>query len=993
MTDDNDHSKDDKDSEVSIDFSWTKKIFSSKSVNVLVILLLILIPVALTIYIRLQPQYLPTTDDMAKNAVNNYYMNSISQQVASQYPNLPTAQKQTMVNQQFAQFQQANKAMLDQQIQQTSQYFKSGFEYQENNHTYTFLGDIDSYQWARMARNIEQKGSVCDEIVNGNCIDNHMLAPIGLGGISTNLHIDSIVYLHKILHFFDPSVNLMQAQFLVPTIIAVIAAIAAFFIGRRIMNDAAGFFASILVSVSPLLLTRSLGSDDDIWNIMLPLIIIWLFLEAFESKDKIKRIVYAALAGLFCGIFSYQWTGWWYIFDFITMAIVAYIGFEIVKKYIKHKNFKNLIDTNIINTIIILVVLVVSAGIFVTIFTNFGTFTSSVVTPIALSANLKSAALSNLWPNVYTTVAELNSADIPTIIGQLAFGMNILFSLALLGGIFTMVKKKPDFKEYILIIGAAIIYLILISPNVMTINLYIYMALLLIPVIVAGVMLLREKESEIDVKTAFLLIIWFIGMIYASIKGVRFILLLTPVFGIALGVSLGYIYQYFVRVFSEGMHLSDKLSKIGVFILLCLVILVPVQIGMAAGRSYMPSMTKGWWDSLTKIRDESKPDAIINSWWDFGHWFKYAADRRVSLDGATQNSPVAHWLGEILQSNDENRSIAVLRMLDCGSNSAFDEIDKKFSDTEKSENIVSDIIVKSKADAARELAGDFSQDEMNTLNAGSLTQDQMNTLAAANELIGNGYSQDEINTILNYTHCNPPEDYFITSEDMVGKAGVWAHFGLWSFDKAFIVNNIRGKNLSDAVQIMKDRWNYTSDYATKVYYDAEALQSDSDMNSWISPWPSYTTSTMVPCTNISEMVLCDMNIGIGNNGQQNLVMNRVVVNISDPTLGQARVGVYDATSGAKLGDQIINLKEVVIADTELKKYEAANSSIGLSILIDVTRNGNQTSYSALVADPLLIDSTFTKLFYLDGKYLSHFEKFSDVTDITGQRIIVWKIKW
>jgi len=63
-----------------------------------------------------------------------------------------------MIDKQFADFQVTNKVQLQQQVQQTSAYFKQGFEYTENNHTYTFLGDLDSYYWLRMARNIEAHG-------------------------------------------------------------------------------------------------------------------------------------------------------------------------------------------------------------------------------------------------------------------------------------------------------------------------------------------------------------------------------------------------------------------------------------------------------------------------------------------------------------------------------------------------------------------------------------------------------------------------------------------------------------------------------------------------------------------------------------------------------------------------------------------------------------------------------------------------------------------
>ncbi len=954
------HSKEDSKDEIKFDFSKVKKIFNPKVINVLVLILLILIPVILTAHVRLQSEKLVATEGWARSSVENYYKNQIAQSVNAQYPNLPTTQRTQLIDKQYLEFQKTNKDQIDAQVVQTAEYFKTGFQYQENNNTYTFLGDLDSYFYLRQARNLEEKGTICDEVIEGKCIDTYIIAPLG-GETSTSMHPYGIIYTQKILSIFNSKINLMQAAFYLPIILAMIAAIAAFFIGRKLMNNTAGFFAAMFIALNPLFISRTAGSDTDIWNIMFPLLIIWVVLEVFDSKKLWKKITLTALAGFLLGAFSFAWVGWWYIFDFILAALIGYLVFEVIKEYLKNKKITKLATKEIKDIGIIIGVLIISTIIFVSLFTNWITFVGAFTSPLHLQGNLKAAAHADLWPNIFTTVAELNEANIPTIISQITSGMNILFPLALLGILFTLVKRKPDFKEYLIIGAAVIVYFALISTSAMNMNPIIYLLILMIPVAIVVLMLLKEKESVVDVKMAFLLTIWFVGMIYASIKGVRFILLLIPAFSIAVAVAIGYIYQYFDRIFSQDLKIPEIVSKIGVFLLLCLILIAPIQMGKSAGESYMPSMTAGWWDSLSKIRQESKPDAIINSWWDFGHWFKYVADRRVSLDGVTQNHPNAHWLGLALQTNDPNKSVAILRMLDCGSNNAFIEIDKKNNDTEISENIVSEIIMMSKDNAKK-------------------------------YLLAKGYTSQEADTILSYTHCTPPDDYFITSEDMVGKAGVWAHFGLWNFDRAFVINNVKPLSADKGIALLQKQFNYTTEEAERIYYDVQALTTDREMNDWIAPWPSYASGLM-SCSNVSEMVLCDLNIGIGGNAQQNYVIQRAVINLTNPGTSQILVGVYDRTSNAKIGESIAAFDQVVIAGKELKKYQVDNATIGLSMLLDVQENNNVTTYRALVSDPALIDSTFTKLFYLEGRYAPQFEKFSDMTDITGTRIIVWKVNW
>lgn len=957
----NDKEKEQTDESVSIDFSKIKNIFQSKYINLVFFIALLIIPIFLTIYIRVQPQYLPATEDWATNSVYNYYKNGIAQQVYAQYPNLPQQQRDVLIEEQFNQYLKTDTGQLDAQITETANYFKTGFQYTENGNTYTFLGDLDSYFYLRQVRNIQDKGMVCDDIIDGKCRDTYKIAPLGDDAVAS-MHPYGIFYFYKIAHMFNPKINLMQSAFLIPTLIAIIATIAAFFIGRRLMNTAAGFFAAMFVSLSPMFITRTLGSDTDIWNVMFPLVIVWVVLEAFYAHKTWQKIVYSSITGLLTGLFSFAWGGWWYVFDIIIAAMISYIIILLVKNYIKHRKISHLISSELKTTGIIFVTIILSTILFVSTISSFSAFVNVIAEPIGRTQTLKFATNADLWPNVLTTVAELNEASIDTIINQTAFGMGILFALSLLGIIFILIKKNPGLKEYLLIVFSAVLFIFLTSQSGLGLGMITYLIILAIPIAIAILFFIIDKDTEIshekiDIKPALLFTIWFIGTIFASTRGVRFILLLTPVFGISIGIAIGYIYKYLVKLFTS-MKITEVISKVIVFSILFLILIIPIQAGMSAGKNFVPSMTKGWWDALTKIREESKPDAIINSWWDFGHWFKYVSDRRVTLDGASQNHPNAHWLGKILQSNNEKESVAILRMLDCGSNSFFEKINEKYMDTEISQNVVKDVILMDKNNATSYLK-----------NLGFENAEE----------------------IIKLSHCDPPENYFITSEDMVGKAGVWAHFGLWDFDRAFIINEVRPKSLSEGAALLKSRFNYSNEDATRIYYEVQALQTDREINDWISPWPSYAGG-LIGCQESSGLVQCKINMAIGNNGQTTTVIDRAIINVTRPENSEMILAFYDQT-GRKLQETSGSFNELVIIDNTTKKYKSTNASLSLAMLLNVDRQGNQTSYSALIADPLLIDSTFTKLFFLDGKNMNSFEKFYDTTDITGTRIIIWKVKW
>ncbi|MEM4260273.1 MAG: STT3 domain-containing protein [Candidatus Woesearchaeota archaeon] len=967
------HKKREDDEELEIDFSKIKSFFLDSRRNTwLIILFLLLIPIIITIYIRLQPQYLPVTDQWAENSVYTYYRNSIAQAVNSQYPNLPQQNKNALIDTEFNKFLSENSNEVQQQIKSTSEFFKEGFRYEENGYKYTFLGDLDSYYFLRQARNLELKGSICDKVIEGKCIDDHMIAPNGLE-IAITMHPYGIFYLYKILKVFMPSINLMKASFLLPTFLAIIAVIAAFFIGRRLMNNVAGFFTAMFVTLNPIFITRTLGSDTDIWNVMFPLLIVWVFLEVFEAKSILKKVILTVLVGFFIGIFSFAWSGWWYVFDFIVGALIAYIAFIIIRSIYRKQRISITRNRELMLSLLVIGILLVSSAFFVTIFTSWASFIGAVTSPIIFIATLKLATQANLWPNVLTTVAELNPASIDQIIGQVSYNMHWFFGLALLGLILILVKRKPEIKEYVLIVISLIVFLFVSSTAGLSIGITKFMIILIIPIFIALIFLVINRELEVDVKPTLLFIIWFIGMIYTSTKGIRFVLLLIPVFSIAIGVFLGYFYQWVSRLLIEKVKLSKYVSHIGIFLLICLLLITPINVGISAGKSFIPSITKGWYDSLIKIRDESKPDAIINSWWDFGHWFKYFADRRVTLDGASQNHPNAHWLGKILQTDNEKEAIAILRMLDCGSNNAFEVIDEKYNDTLLSVTLVKKIIMMD------------SKEEINDI------------------LSKEGFTKEQIQKILNYMKCNPPENYFISSEDMVGKAGVWAHFGLWDFKKSYIIVNLRNKMPEEAINIMTTKLNYSLEDAKKIYYEMQTLSSEEQVNAWISPWPGYLSrGSAFDCNedNNTKLIVCNYGIGIGNQNGKNIVIEKGLIDIENIQNTTLLLGFYESSTGIKIGESTAKPAGIVIFENEKnKRYNINYSSLGYDIVLSIKKtvnlsiNQTPTIYKSLISSEELSQSIFTRLFYLEGVGTTKFEKFSDITDITGQRIIVWKVNW
>jgi hypothetical protein len=554
---------------------------------------------------------------------------------------------------------------------------------------------------------------------------------------------------------------------------------------------------------------------------------------------------------------------------------------------------------------------------------------------------MKVVGVAKIWPNVLTTVAEQNEASLNNVINQIGIGKRLFFLISLIGIVLMLVRKRNKRRSDLWFISlSSLWYFILLAFKPQ--DLHTFIILICLPIIAKILLALKEKDTKIDIKLAIILIIWFIATIYASTKGIRFLLLFVPAFSLAFGIALGIIYEYSSKLISKSLNIHPIITRTALLLLIFfLFILNPINAAKATAKSEIPSMNDAWYSSLEKIRLESEPDAIVNSWWDFGHWFKAIADRTVTFDGTTQDTPQAHWIGNTLLTNDEDTAIGILRMLDCGATNAFDELDKVINEGATSVDILYEIIVQDKETAEETLTTKYS-----------LTQEQSTK-------------------VLQNTHCDPPENYFITSEDMIGKSGVWGHFGSWNFDRATIYNTLVKKEYKDnkekGIQFLTERFNYSREEAENIYYDVNSLSSNKAVNDWIAPWPSYASGLSGCSKQDNETLSCSF-------GQGNVIVNLTTYEAFIPT-----------PAGTKYPNSLVYPTE-----DGMHEKTFTNNTIGFSMALIPDGNGN---YKNIISSPQIAPSMFNIMFHLEGHGLKHFKKFSDQTSVFGNRIIVWKVDW
>ena len=848
--------------------------------------LLLFLSIFLSVYFRLGLVDLKATEEYAKNSIENEIYQQSVQEIDTQYPFLPSANKQDLIKKQISEFKILNKGEIDQEIAERALFFKS--QYQDENDQ-TYLTGIDTDFYYRFVRNIIKRGHAGEYERDGKTFTKLMLAPTekDVTSLERQFHVFATVWIYRLLHFFNRDLLPITLFFFMPAIFAGLAAIPAFFIGKEISNNIGGFVTATVIGLHGFILTRTYAGfvDTDIYNIFFPLVITYFAIKGFKAEKLWKEIIYTGATGLSIAFYSTAWVGWWNMFYYTFGAYCVAIAIEVViyyKEYNKRRDTLQeitMIKTRLIHRIALLVSYLFFVSLFLVVFGEKISQIFSSLYSIVSFTGIKNATLTNLWPNILTTVAELKHTGIDEIISLIGSGFSLNGYLILI------------------IAGLGILFIII-----------------------------SKEKWDYKICLVTLLILWTAATTYASFKGVRFVMLMIPPIAIAIGAFTGCLIQW-ISEFSKT-HFETKRTLIKTISTITIVAFIIVPMAIQAyeyNKQTLPTLNDQWMETLQEIRDSSKETAIISSWWDFGHTFITYSERGASADGGSQNTPQAYWLGKMLVLSNERESVGILRMLNCDGNNAFEKIN----------NVTIDPVITIK--------------HINALTTKGKSE-------AIKYLLGQKFTADQITDIIKSTHGTPPESFVITSEDMIPKAPVWAHFGGWDFSKAEIWAAVSSGNTLKTKETVEK---YDTENPTETIEQLKRFSED-QAEAWISGYPRYY-SDLDDCTTSNMSVQCPNGVVIDRN-------ENVKIFTKEATIKPGKIVVFDN------------------GRYTTKEQESGVNTVAVLITQD------STTHKAMILSPELLNCTFTKLFILNngGKY---FKLFKDITDITGQRIITWTVDW
>ena len=698
----------------------------------------LLLILSVSLYFRLFPAYFPQLKTQARNLIEQEINQAVMREVYRKFPQYDPLAKDKLIKTNLAEYKRQHKDEIGKQTHELYLKLKDRFQDESGR---TYMMELDCWHWARYVENLVNLGHPGDKVIDGKQFDELMLAPQGYYLNWESFLFYFSAFLYKVFSLFK-SVPLFTFLFYLPLLFTAILIVVLWFFSFKQGGYIGAIISCTIVGLYANFIPRSCVGwfDKDVLNIIFPILIIWLYILSQAACSFRRRLFWVCASSFFVGLFCFTWAAWWFVFMIVVIYEAIYLALILLRRWLYNKYNAGLFKAHLLS----LSMFLIASLFWVIVFCGFmplGIFYNEVKAAVTLSK----AVSQSVWPNVYSTVGELKRSDLKEIVSST--GGLFIFIPAVFGMFFLLIRN-----------------------------------------------LFFRRDNVFKRESAILLALWFAGMFYACFQGVRFTVFLLIPLSIFLGWFVNDIYGYLKK---KGMKWP------AIFIVLTISIslgISSVDMANKVSRSIFTLMNDTWYKFLNLMKENTPKDTIVNSWWDFGDWFKVVARRRVIFDGQTQNIPQAYWMAKAILAEKENESMAILRMLNNGGNSAFEIINGYLKDPLESVLLLESIL---------------------TLDSGK-----------AREILKDFLPASAADRVLILLFDQPANACFVVDNSMVNKIGAISFLGNWNFAKVYIAQNFniqeKDRIIERLVNLGKDR-----EEMERIYQEAFLIPAKEREN-WIS---------------------------------------------------------------------------------------------------------------------------------------------------------------
>ena len=290
-------------------------------------------------------------------------------------------------------------------------------------------------------------GYLGDTKINGTNWDLHSIILLVGSCIYSSNCLSNCAYLPVRKYFFN--VPLTNVAFWTGALVASLAVIPAYLFIRRITNDYGGITAGVLVGLAPFYFSHTFAGffDTDMFNMILPILTVWFFVESIRTDNMRNRTIFAVLSAISMLLFSLAWQGWIYIFYLLILTSIVYLlvskylfGYKTYEKPGEYDSKKEWFTKQPV--IFSLVIFIVLSSILVIIATGPAGFASAILGPLGFTQLQSSVQIASSYPNVFVSVGASDTDALSAIIMWWICSIRIWFT-----GCFLVVLAYKNRKE------------------------------------------------------------------------------------------------------------------------------------------------------------------------------------------------------------------------------------------------------------------------------------------------------------------------------------------------------------------------------------------------------------------------------------------------------------------------------------------------------------------------------------------------------------------
>jgi dolichyl-diphosphooligosaccharide--protein glycosyltransferase len=483
-------------------------------------------------------------------------------------------------------------------------------------------------------------------------------------------------FFYFILNGFGISIDVLTVSLVMPAFLGALTAIAAFFLGRELMNNTVGLLSALFLAFLPAFIQRTVAGFYDNECVGVLAIVVSTFL--YTRSLKRGSLPSAVGAGLALGYLLISWGGGDFLLDLF--ALYAFL------LLVSGRYSKRLLNSYLIT---------VALGIFIggliprNGFANLTTF--STLAPIGIGVLL---AGYEVWLRIESyreaTATFLAPHMKPILLGLITPIAGIAAYLGYAGTV--ELGISPFTSNPVVTLGSK--FLSVINPFVRldqrifasvaehlpspwgsfyhTLNILIFFFPL-------GMYFLFKRGRDED----WLMFLYGLTAVYFAGSMIRLGLILAPGVAILSAVAVNGMLSPFAKVVTQKsvferrrFRMSSSLTSEHAIIAFAFVGLL-LSLNLYLGVDYVnrfvgspefaqDSLSEGarftdWQTGMTYVRDVLPDDAIVASWWDYGYWLNGAGEAQTIVDNATWNRTQIALMGYAMMALNLTESLKTFK--------------------------------------------------------------------------------------------------------------------------------------------------------------------------------------------------------------------------------------------------------------------------------------------------------------------------------------------